>query len=214
MRAADAVLRELRAKGLLLQQDKALPSVVGIVTGESLRGSWWSHPKGRLIFTVLSELADRPDVLFTKLLSGKVTLVHRRLWPALAAVGAAREPWQLRGLSPAARRLLARVDRGGAGVRASGAAAKELEARLLVVARQVHTESGRHETALQDWGEWSAAARCRPLRSAASARRTLERAAARLGAPPEALPWNARSSSSLSRSRGTRSPTRQQQRDP
>lgn len=190
----DAVLRRLRAKGLLLQQDKTLPSVVGLVTGEALRGSWWSHPKGRLIFAVLSALSERPDVLFTKLISGKSTLVHRRLWPALAAVGAAREPWQLRRLPPAARRLLARVDRGGRTVRASGAAVKELETRLLVVARQVHTESGRHEIVLQDWSAWSDAVRVRPLRSAASARRTLERAAARLGAPPDALPWNGRAS--------------------
>jgi hypothetical protein len=191
MRAADAVLRELRARGLLLQQDRTLPSVVGIVTGQSLRSSWWSHPKGRLIFAVLSELADHPDVLLTKLLSGKVTLVHRRLWPALAGVGAAREAWQLDRLSPAARRLLARVDRGGTRVRASGAAAKDLETRLLVVARQVHTESGRHETALQGWREWSAAASCRPLRSAVSAKRAIERAAARLGAQPDAVPWRA-----------------------
>lgn len=190
MRTADAVLRQLRTRGLLLQQDRTLPSVVGIVTGEALRGSWWSHPKGRLIFAILSELADRPDVVFTKLISGKSTLVHRRLWPALAAVGASREPWQLHRLSPAARRLLARVDRGGQSVRASGAAVKELETRLLVVARQVHTESGRHEIVLQDWSDWSKAVGVRPLRSAASAKRRLDRAAAGLGAPPEALPWN------------------------
>ena len=36
-------------------------------------------PKGRVIFAVLSELADHPDVLFTKLLGGRTTLVHRRL---------------------------------------------------------------------------------------------------------------------------------------
>ena len=180
--------------GLLLQQDKTLPSVVGLVTGEALRGSWWSHPKGRLIFAILSELSERPDVVFTKLISGKSTLVHRRLWPALAAVGASREPWQLHRLSSVARRLLARLDRGGRTVRASGAAVKELETRLLAVARQVHTESGRHEIVLQDWSAWSDAVRVRPLRSAASAKRTLERAAARLGAPPDALPWNGRAS--------------------
>jgi hypothetical protein len=191
MQAAEEVLAALRAKGLLLQQDKALPSVVGLVTGEPLRASWWSHPKGRLIFAVLSELADRPDVLFTKLLSQKVTLVHRRLWPALLTVGAARDAWQLDRLSPAARRVLGRVDRGDAAVHASGAAARELESRLLLVARQVHTESGRHEIALQDWCAWAAAVKCRRVRPVAAARRTLERAASRLGAPVGALPWNA-----------------------
>ena len=184
------VLSALRAKGLLLQQDKALPSVVGMVTGRALRASWWSHPKGRIIFAVLSELADRPDVLFTKLLNGKTTLVHRRLWPALLEVGMARDPWQLNRLSAAARRVLAKVDRGGAPVRATGPVAKELESRLLVVSRQVHTAEGRHALVLQGWRAWSAGAKCRRLRSAASARKTLERSAARLGAPDGSLPWS------------------------
>jgi hypothetical protein len=189
------VFAALRSKGLLLQQDKALPSVVGMVTGESLRGSWWGHPKGRLIFAVLSELEDHPDVLFTKLVRGKATLVHRRLWPALAAAGMARDAWQLDRLSSAARRALRRVDREAAPVRAAGPVAKELETRLLVVARQVHTESGRHELMLQGWRAWAAMAKCQPARSAAAARRALELAARRLGAagaPPEALPWSAK----------------------
>ena len=87
MRPAGRVLAALGDQGLLLKQDKLVPSVVGILTGESLRTSWWSHPKARLIFSVLSELADHPDVLFTKLLWQKDTLVHRSLWPALLAVG-------------------------------------------------------------------------------------------------------------------------------
>jgi hypothetical protein len=188
MRPADPVVEALRATGLLLKQDRTLPSVVGILTGESLRSSWWSHPKGRLIFAVLAELDDRPDVLFTKLLGGKVTLVHRRLWAPLATVGLAREPWQLARLSRAGRALLTRVD-GGPPVRASGPAVRELETRLLVVARQVHTESGRHETALQGWREWAAQARIRRGRSPAAAKRALELAASRLGASPDALPW-------------------------
>lgn len=108
MQPVSRVLAALVEKGLLLKQDKTLPSVVGILTGESLRTSWWSHPKARLIFSVLSELADHPDVLFTKLLHRKDTLVHRSLWPAVLAVGRGRERWQLQGLSSEAGRLLAR----------------------------------------------------------------------------------------------------------
>lgn len=191
MQAADRVFTVLRKTGLLVQQDKALPSVVGTITGEALRTSWWSHPKGRIIFAALSELAEHPDVLFTKLLHGKITLVHRRLWPALLTVGMARDPWQLDSLSRAGRRLLRDADRAGASIRASGAVARELESRLLVVARQVHTAEGRHELVLQGWREWSVTAKCRRGRSVATARRTLERAARRLGATAEALPWNA-----------------------
>ncbi len=97
MRPADPVLAVLTANGLLLTQDKALPNVVGILTGESLRTSWWGHPKAHLIFAVLSELTDHPDVLFTKLLYRKDTLVHRSLGPAVLAVGSARDQWQVQG---------------------------------------------------------------------------------------------------------------------
>jgi hypothetical protein len=188
MEALDRVLASLAENGLLLKQDKELSSVVGLVTGESLRTSWWSHPKGRLIFVVLSELADHPDVLSTKLLRKKDTLVHRRLWPALLAVGRARAGWQTEGLSREAGRLLDRVESGEA-VHATGAPVKELEKRLLVTTRQVHTASGRHEIALESWKEWSRRTGCRPLESVPRAKKLLEDAAVRLGAPVEALPW-------------------------
>jgi len=192
MQPARRVLAALAAGGLLLKQDKKLPSVVGILTGESLRTSWWSHPKARLIFAVLSELADHPDVLFTKLLHGKDTLVHRSLWPAILAVGGARDPWQLRGLSEGARLLLERLDGGGGPVRAVGASVKELEKRLLVTTREVHTASGRHEMALESWHAWSSRVGCRAIRSVSRARKALEDAALALGAPLEALPWPGR----------------------
>jgi hypothetical protein len=185
----EQVLAALTSQGLLLKQDKTIPSVVGILTGESLSTSWWSHPKGRIIFAVLSELADHPDVLFTKLLYGKDTLVHRSLWPALLSVARSREPWQLRGLSVTAMSLLERVDGGEDPVWASGPAVKELESRLLAVAREVHTESGRHEMILEPWDVWAARVRCKPLRSVAKARKVIEDAATALGATRKALPW-------------------------
>ena len=186
------VLAALEERGLLLKQDKKIPSVVGILTGESLSTSWWSHPKGRLIFRVLTDLADHPDVLFTKLLHRKDTLVHRSLWPAVLAVGSAREPWQLRGLSGDAKRLLARVDRGDGSVRAVGAPVKELETRLLATTQEVHTASGRHEMALESWQSWSRRVSCRAARSLPRARKALEEAASALRAPLRALPWNRR----------------------
>jgi hypothetical protein len=189
MTAFDEVLARLAETHLLLQQDKKLPSVVGLLTGESLRTSWWTHPKAQLIFSVLSSLSEHPDVLFTKLIGGKQTLVHRALWPALAALGRAREPWQTRGLSPAAKRLLAAVDREREPVAAAGAAGKELQMRLLVTAREVHTASGRHELMLESWTRWSRRVACRADRSLPRARRTLEDATAKLGAPLDALPW-------------------------
>ena len=192
MSPVDLVLVALAENQLLLKQDRVVPNVVGILTGESLRTSWWSHPKAHLIFAVLARLAEHPDVLFAKLLYGKDTLIHRPLWPAVLAVGGAREPWQARGLSDGARRLLDRLDRGDGPIRAVGAPVRELERLLLATSREIHTEAGRHEMALESWKAWSARVRCRPAASLSHARRVLEDAATRVGAPLKALPWPAR----------------------
>lgn len=185
------VLEALSSSGLLLEQDKRLPNLVTVLTGQSLTTSWWSHPEARLIFAVLTELSDHPDVLFTKLVHRKVTLVHRSLWPALLAVAAAGEPWQLDRLSAPARSLLSVVNGSKEAVRCSGKPAKEIEARLLAHATQVHTESGRHETALEPWPVWRRRARIEPLLSPALGRRRLESAARAIDVPVSALPWPA-----------------------
>ena len=159
------------------------------------------------MFRVLTTLGEHPDILVTKLLLGKDTFVHRTLWPAFLAVASAREPWQLTGLSAPARSLLARVATSAAPVRSAGAATKELFARLLVHATEVHTDAGRHEIAVQSWSSWRAQASVVPLDSVDDARRVLEEASRRLGAPPEALPWLARQvSGARHRSRGSRLP--------
>jgi hypothetical protein len=199
MLAAEPILVALAHHGLLLKQDKALPSVVGLLTGESLRTSWWSHPKANLIFAVLAHLSNHPDVLVTKLLYRKDTLVHRSLWPALLAVATARKPWQLEGLSPPALSLLQRLDRGDGPIRAIGAPVKQLEARLLAHARDIHTDSGHHEMELESWPTWSARAGTTALPSLPRATAILEHAVSALGAPLKALPWPVASPQKLPR---------------
>lgn len=167
------MLSALRRYGLLLLHDRDLPSVSTIVAGAPVRGSWWSHPKGRAIYRAANALYAHRDVVAVKLVKGKVTFVHRRLWPALAAVARAATT---KGLSPAARRLLARARKGE--VRAHGPAVKELERRLLVRTEQVHTETGAHELAVRPWS-----LRARRM-SPAKARAVLEKICAR-----GALPW-------------------------
>ena len=181
----EQVLRELRRYGLLLQQDKTLPSVVGIITGESLSGSWWSHPRGQEIFACLSRLEDRDDVLVTRLIGRKVTFVHESLRPALFAVGTSREDWQTRGLSHPARSLLRKIEEGGA-AQATGAAARELQERLLVAAEEIHTDAGKHAVALRPWR--TAIGRVRKL-GVADAKDQLEKALVTLGGAPAMLPW-------------------------
>ena len=60
-----------------------VPSIAEQVAGEPIVGSWWAHPKGKAIFAALSEIDDAFDVRCFKLIDGKVTFVHRRMWPAL-----------------------------------------------------------------------------------------------------------------------------------
>ena len=73
--------------GMLLESARGpLPNVAELVAGEPIRGSWWGHQCGHEIFQALNVLADSPDVVRTRLVNGKVTLIHRRLWPALVRV--------------------------------------------------------------------------------------------------------------------------------
>jgi hypothetical protein len=74
----------LEEHGVLLQSARGpIPNVAELVAGEPIRGSWWGHPAGHDIFAVLAHLTDSPDVVRCRLVRGKVTLVHRRVWPAL-----------------------------------------------------------------------------------------------------------------------------------
>jgi hypothetical protein len=189
---SETVLLALTGTGLLLLQDKQLPNIATLVTGESLRGSWWSHPKGKVIFAVVRELDDHPDVLFTRLIHGKVTLVHRQLWSAFMAVVSGGEEWQVRGLSEAARSLLDASNESPSPVASSGPAVKELAARLLAHTEEVHGDMGRHELLVQPWKAWAQRANVNALRSVSAARQRIEEAAKAIGAERTALPWHAR----------------------
>lgn len=63
-----------------------IPSVVDEVAGESVRGTWWSHPRSKAIFAITRALRDSPEILVCRLVDGKITFVHRRLWPALVRI--------------------------------------------------------------------------------------------------------------------------------
>ena len=188
--AAPEVLSDLSRLGLLLKQDKCLPSVITLLLGEPLATSWWSHPKSRRIFRILTQIADHPDVLLTKLLCGKDTLVHRTLWPAFLAVATSGESWQTQRLSAAARLLLRQTLRTRAPVTSVGAPVRELASRLLVHTAEVHTPGGGHRLTVNTWSSWAAGAAVAPLSSLSRAREELEAACRTLGAPLASLPWH------------------------
>jgi hypothetical protein len=163
----EPVLKALKEFGLLLETDAKLPSVSGLVAREPLCGSWWAHPRSHEIFAVLQELVDHQDVMITKLVSEKVTFVNRKLWPYLLSIATARETWQMRGLSPAARILLKMIDQGEQ-VRSDriewpakiksvkpGPAVRELEKKLLIHSEEFHTDSGAHAKLMESWEHWA-----------------------------------------------------------
>jgi hypothetical protein len=167
------VLSQLKKFGLLLESDPRLPSVSTLITGAPLHSSWWSHPLAQTIFHVNGQLDDHPDVLVTKLIAGKVTFVHRKLWSEILAIGTARERWQTAALSASAHALLEMIEATGC-LRTDkltdefswpgstkgpmklkpGDAARELERKLLVHAAQFHTDSGAHAKLLETWEHW------------------------------------------------------------
>lgn len=79
--------------GIVMQSahHATIPSLAEAIAGERIRGSWWAHEKGRAIFRALTAVYESPDVVATPLVDGKLTLIHRRLWPALATLARAGE---------------------------------------------------------------------------------------------------------------------------
>ena len=70
--------------GVVLASAKGpVPNLAEAIAGEPIRGSWWGHANGAEIFRALGVVDDSPDVLCFRLVDGKVTYVHRRLWAAL-----------------------------------------------------------------------------------------------------------------------------------
>jgi hypothetical protein len=209
------VEREFSRLGLLLLQDPVLPSFTTLAVGGPIRGSWWSHPQAHEIYDLLQLFHDGTGALSVKLINGKVTYVHRRLWPALLNVARGRATWQRQALSPEARSLLRTVVRREA-IRADrlkvppeserSAAIRELEARLLLHSSSVHTETGAHRKLLRSWSRWCAdSGYSFKQYSSAEGRAELEHAAQRVlvsGGPVVKLPWSVLRGSRLTRDCG------------
>jgi hypothetical protein len=203
------ILDHLRTLGLLLETDKAFPSITGLMVGEPIKGSWWAHPMSNQIYMLSQQLIHHPEVIFLKLLSGKTSYVHRRLWPELIAIATAEEPWQLAGLPLSAKSMLSKVEERGAlrmdelkdgrSAKEKSADAKLLETRLLVFGDDVHTESGAHVKRIETWEHWAwrtgfqDSVLPKPERAKAEFTRIVEELNSEFSASAT-LPWAARTS--------------------
>src|SRR5256885_9347390 len=84
MKSAFDPLDFIARHGVVLASAKGpVPNLAEAVAGEPIRGSWWGHKKGSDIFHALGAVDDSLDVLCFRFVKGKITFVHRRLWPAL-----------------------------------------------------------------------------------------------------------------------------------
>jgi hypothetical protein len=93
---ADAAMAFVRRHGVVLVSAKGpAPRLTEAIAGEPIKGSWWGHSKGHQIFAILQKLEDSPDILVCRFIAGRVTLVHRRLWPAIVKLASHFHPDQL-----------------------------------------------------------------------------------------------------------------------
>ncbi len=147
----DEALTFVRTHGVVLESGAGpVPSLANAIAGESIRGSWWAHERSRAIFALTRSIRDHPDVLVCRLIDGKITYVHRRMWAALVRV-AGRFP----------TRNLARVQEKHT---ASGRHVNEEVAFPGWVSRELSAEASAldAEEALATLGNWCESARTKP----------------------------------------------------
>lgn len=84
---AQQALAFVEQHGVVLASARGkVPTLTEAIAGAPIKGSWWGHKDGKHIFAVLGAVQEHDDILACRLLANKLTLVHRRLWPALAAL--------------------------------------------------------------------------------------------------------------------------------
>ena len=93
---AGEALAFVRERGVVLASARGpAPRLTEAIIGEPIQGSWWSHPQSRRIYAILQAVSGSEQVLVCRLIDGKITLVHRRLWPALIVLAERFTPGQL-----------------------------------------------------------------------------------------------------------------------
>jgi hypothetical protein len=141
------------------------PSLATYVSGESITGNWWSHPRANDIYNLFQKLSSSPNVIVAKLVDGKVTLIHKRFWPNLVrlAMDDTYRNKSLTKLTPLARAVLSQVEKHGSVrmdflINEMGKPQKELkkarellERLCLTVSHDEHTADGHHEVVLEAW---------------------------------------------------------------
>ena len=83
----DEALEFVATHGVVLESASGpVPSLATAIVGQPTRGSWWGHPQSHQIFKLTRAVRASPSVLVCRLVRGKVTFVHRQLWPAVVRI--------------------------------------------------------------------------------------------------------------------------------
>lgn len=199
------VMTELEAKRVLLEFDNFFPSIVNIIAKEPIKGSWWGHAKGKIIYNVANEVEDHSDVLKLKLVAGKSTYVHRLLWDALFSILTQPISRQVNSLSPGAKKLLSHLQKKAC-LRADEidqanvtAFIKELDLALLIRTESIHTDSGKHIKQMETWSHFlTRRGICFSATPVALAKEKIESAVASVTGncdKPYLLPWQLKKNS-------------------
>ncbi|HEY0158287.1 MAG TPA: hypothetical protein VGF28_13475 [Thermoanaerobaculia bacterium] len=96
----EELMNWIAANGVVLESARgAVPNVAAHVAGEPLSGSWWTHPASREIFALTRAVREREEILVCRLVDGKITFVHRDVWPALVRLAGRFPPARLARLA-------------------------------------------------------------------------------------------------------------------
>jgi len=86
----------VREHGVVLVSARGTaPRLTEAIVGETIQGSWWAHSQSHHIHAILEAVTESDQVLVCRLVDGKVTLIHRRLWPSLVRLASQFAPGQL-----------------------------------------------------------------------------------------------------------------------
>src|SRR2546426_7852526 len=162
IRDVRSALAFIEERGIVLSTGRSsLPSLAEAIAGRQLRGSWMANPEVFRIYKVLGKVHRSDAVVTAPLILGRETLLDVTLGPAVARIAgdAKRRKAARASLPPLAKRLLAdveahgevRMDRWPASTERGRAARLRLERLLLVVSRDLHTESGYHTAVVTPW---------------------------------------------------------------
>src|SRR2546427_3044941 len=162
IRDARGALAFIKERRIVLSTGRSrLLSLAEAIAGRKLRGSWMANPEVFRIYNVLGKVHRSDAIVTAPLILGRETLLDVTLGPAVARIAGdpKRRDAARASLQPLAKRLLADVeahgevhmDRWRASTKRGREARLWLERLLLVVSRDLHTESGFHTADVTPW---------------------------------------------------------------